>query len=123
MARMRSLEAEAGVAQASCKRRLNRKGWGDSRHVTRNIGPAAIDSYFNEQRDLRRRPLEALVGAHPLSTDVAHPAESAKLAFSMNLAKNRPCGGGGFGIPSVDFEVAGKHPGKLKGREMGLSRH
>jgi hypothetical protein len=48
--------------------------------VTRNIGTAAIDSYFNEQRDLRRRPLEASVEAPPLSADLAHPPVSAKLA-------------------------------------------
>jgi hypothetical protein len=70
--------------QARWKRNLNRKAGGailgKRGGVTKNIGPAAIEHYFNEQRDLRRRPLEASVEAPPLSADLAHPPVSAKLA-------------------------------------------
>jgi hypothetical protein len=70
--------------QARWGRDLNRKAGGailgKRGGVTRNIGRAAIDQYFNAPRDLRRRPLEASVEAPPLSADLAHPPESAKLA-------------------------------------------
>jgi hypothetical protein len=68
--------------QASYKRWLRRqKGGailGKRGGVTRNIGSAAIDSYFNEQR--AQRALHYHVEAPSLSADLADPPVSAKLA-------------------------------------------
>jgi hypothetical protein len=48
--------------------------------VTKNIGHTAIERFFNEQRADRRHHLNASLETPSLSTDLAHPPVSAKLA-------------------------------------------